>query len=669
MILDSGRIAAVNTLPLGDELALDAPVGTGTLTVTDAADFSEDGGVLSLGDVVYTYSAVDDETGVIFLDTTVTVAAFEGDPVLVWDAETEAFSVETIALVIVEGETENDDALEAIVPHSLIAYLPEGIRENGGEYVTVEWRGDDVFIQDILHREPLLEAAYIPEPDIETGNKVHRGDTPPWNDGDATHAEDDGDLWYDTSVITNEDGTTVQTFRPYLWDGVNLVWVDASDPELDLVAAEVGANQQTLDGLISEVENVAETATDARNLASTADGRVSMSDYDPAPEDVSYYVVDDEGNLVFDADGNPILRNRTPGSVWYTRTRARQNLVPNPSFETGTAGWVGSGTRTRVVAETVISGDYAMRIVNPSTAGNHYTGIRPVFPVEPGQTFSASVFGLIESGSGIGARARIYFRDSGGALIPGSVVNGPQADLNPEDWREMRVTATAPDDAVDMAVDFFNPNPSAVWLVDGALVEAAEYTGRYFDGRSYDASWDGDPDNSTSTMEGGKVVTVWELYDNGWVRLDFTATTAYDASASDLTHGTLAPALIADHSLGIEKQATNLMRASEALFAGDLVHMWDNNGLFFVRRASALGYEAHGFVLDDTATGETVHVYTSGYNPMQFDLTPGKQYLSATAGQTSGHAPVKKDRLVQRVGTASDATTLHFNPGPSIKLT
>jgi hypothetical protein len=160
------------------------------------------------------------------------------------------------------------------------------------------------------------------------------------------------------------------------------------------------------------------------------------------------------------------------------------------------------------------------------------------------------------------------------------------------------------------------------------------------------------------------------LYDASWVRLDFTDTTQYDQDAGDLTKGTLDPDRIGDRSVDPEKMKTNVVIASEPLAAGDLVNVWDNNGLFFVRRADAsLGREAHGFVLTAAATGEQAAVFTVGYDPLLSDLAPGAQFLSTTPGRPTNGPPQEVGHTVQRVGFASDATTLHFRPGDPVRLT
>lgn len=160
MIETTGRVVAVNTAPLGDELAADLTVGASVLVVDSAAAFPENGGSVMVADTVIAYTAADDETGELFLVAPSPVAASVGDIVTLWDATTGTDVVETIAHVAVDGDEQADDTLEAVVPHSLIPYLPEGIRDVG-EAVLLEQRGDDLYVADVMGQAPVFDGAVI----------------------------------------------------------------------------------------------------------------------------------------------------------------------------------------------------------------------------------------------------------------------------------------------------------------------------------------------------------------------------------------------------------------------------------------------------------------------------------------------------------------------------
>lgn len=106
--------------------------------------------------------------------------------------------------------------------------------------------------------------------------------------------------------------------------------------------------------------------------------------------------------------------------------------------------------------------------------------------------------------------------------------------------------------------------------------------------------------------------------------------------------------------------------ASEALSAGNLVNLWNNSGTINVRKADATsaGKEAHGFVLASVLSSGTAVVYTgAGQNNTSVSgATPGVQFLATTAGGITATAPSGSGNVVQRVGVATTATNLVFDP-------
>jgi hypothetical protein len=107
---------------------------------------------------------------------------------------------------------------------------------------------------------------------------------------------------------------------------------------------------------------------------------------------------------------------------------------------------------------------------------------------------------------------------------------------------------------------------------------------------------------------------------------------------------------------------TSLIATSETLAAGDLVNIWDNAGTAEVRKADATtaGKEAHGFVLASFTHPTSAVVYFEGSNDAVTGRTPGKQYLSTTAGGTSATPPSGSGNVIQVVGFATSATNVNF---------
>lgn len=111
---------------------------------------------------VVEYVAADDEAGELVLAAPLDVAFYAGDAVHLWDAALAAPVVETVAQVLVEGEEQPGDALEALVDHALIAYLAEGLRSpDEAESVELAWRGDDLYVTNVTGRAPLMDGSVI----------------------------------------------------------------------------------------------------------------------------------------------------------------------------------------------------------------------------------------------------------------------------------------------------------------------------------------------------------------------------------------------------------------------------------------------------------------------------------------------------------------------------
>lgn len=107
---------------------------------------------------------------------------------------------------------------------------------------------------------------------------------------------------------------------------------------------------------------------------------------------------------------------------------------------------------------------------------------------------------------------------------------------------------------------------------------------------------------------------------------------------------------------------TAAISASEALSAGDLINIWSNGGVFNVRKADATvaGKEAMGFVLSAVTSGASATVYFESSNTAKSGLTPGKLYLSTTAGGVQSTAPTGTGQVVQVVGFATSATVMNL---------
>lgn len=150
-----GRLVSVDIVPLGDNLAADATAGATSITVEDACDFDEDGGLLLLDAVVYAYATwvEDDSTGVGTLSgllPPLAANATEGTVVAVYDPMYATAATDKVAQVEVVGDDGNVDMLEADIALHLVDKIDEGVRGVNGEQVKLELEGDEWVIIDIF---------------------------------------------------------------------------------------------------------------------------------------------------------------------------------------------------------------------------------------------------------------------------------------------------------------------------------------------------------------------------------------------------------------------------------------------------------------------------------------------------------------------------------------
>ena len=173
------------------------------------------------------------------------------------------------------------------------------------------------------------------------------------------------------------------------------------------------------------------------------------------------------------------------------------------------------------------------------------------------------------------------------------------------------------------------------------------------------------PTTSAGAGDSGKIVAL-----NTSGVLDATIVNSKTTSAGAGDSGKL-PALDGGGKLDTSFMPTGIgadtasITASEALSAGDLVNVWDSAGVFKVRKADAtsVGKEAHGFVISSVSSSASATVYFRGSNTAVTGKTPGKQYLTTTAGASSSTPPSGSGNIIQEVGIAVSATLVNFHQG------
>jgi hypothetical protein len=174
-----------------------------------------------------------------------------------------------------------------------------------------------------------------------------------------------------------------------------------------------------------------------------------------------------------------VINDGSSTSGWSTTGKAevRRNLITNPSFETGTAGWaLGTGTQSWQLFPTGgvagSSGDY---MFSPSAAQGATQSFvyGPYFPVVAGSKYAVQMMLL-------GAQATkgflLLFLNAGGQTIGVAGGDGITSGVY-----------TAPTGAVRARVEPYIKPPAGSWVsywwnLDSVLVEKAAAVGSYFDG-------------------------------------------------------------------------------------------------------------------------------------------------------------------------------------------
>lgn len=180
------------------------------------------------------------------------------------------------------------------------------------------------------------------------------------------------------------------------------------------------------------------------------------------------------------------------------------NLIPNPSFENGTAGWKSTGTSSFGADTThVFSGSKSLKCGALSGSVN---GESDLFPVSPSTAYTVSFSwdsDLSMSDPILAAQALVAFYGSNRQQIAGSV-NGAILHQQPL----VSVTAVSPANAAFAKVGFFatNGGPTGTFWFDAFQMEEGAAT-PYFDGDTaddgaYAYEWTGTPHASPSRRVG-----------------------------------------------------------------------------------------------------------------------------------------------------------------------
>ena len=182
-------------------------------------------------------------------------------------------------------------------------------------------------------------------------------------------------------------------------------------------------------------------------------------------------------------------------------TGARFNLVDNPSFEAGLAGWSASSTALTIAGASMVQspersmfGDYAASVTSTSTGdGIHYT----LTGLAANTTYVVSAYAYVFAGSGV-------------ELVTRDVTNGvngtTSATATASDWTRVTSTLAIGASAATGLIAFKSLSADSQVMIDAVIAETAS-AGYYFDGNVADgriinpvSAWTGTPDSSSSSL-------------------------------------------------------------------------------------------------------------------------------------------------------------------------
>ena len=186
---------------------------------------------------------------------------------------------------------------------------------------------------------------------------------------------------------------------------------------------------------------------------------------------------------------------------------ATTNMITNPSFETGTTGWVAIGGSIAQGTNDPPFGQYNLEIT--PTAGDWDGTYCDIASLTSGTSYTLSLY--FKGGSGVSYRA--YFATAAGVLKASVTFTGDG------EWHRYTKTWVCDNTAAHrIAVDKNDDASTALFYIDGVQVEAQAYATTYCDGdQGIDYSWNGIKHASTATrpatsLAGGLVKNLRDDY-------------------------------------------------------------------------------------------------------------------------------------------------------------
>lgn len=167
---------------------------------------------------------------------------------------------------------------------------------------------------------------------------------------------------------------------------------------------------------------------------------------------------------------------------------SRVNLIDNPSFKVGTAGWsvLASSTLARTTSDGFF-GDTCLEVTK--AASNNSGTVWASATVAPSTIYSASLYVKVPLGEQTSALAMYVDWYNSLAVLISSSAGALTTVTDADGWIRLGVTATAPSTAISARVRVVQPTAGTAgekFLVDAALLEQSSYIGQYFDDLTQD---------------------------------------------------------------------------------------------------------------------------------------------------------------------------------------
>lgn len=180
----------------------------------------------------------------------------------------------------------------------------------------------------------------------------------------------------------------------------------------------------------------------------------------------------------------------------------RTNILDNPRFANNRSGWSASASSTLTVGEGTLTA-----VAKSDVSANNSVGLSKQFPTQLPATYSAAV----TVHNPLEKQVAVNIKISGYSPSLSSAITS--ATLEPGETRRLTVDGFAVTESTGIRLVFLSGGmvQGDTVVFSQPVLEVGDVAGEYFDGDTAGAQWDGEPDNSTSTIKvGPSEATGWE---------------------------------------------------------------------------------------------------------------------------------------------------------------